>query len=222
MKNLSFAVLVSSSLMVFGQNAFIGRSKVELTSYNGSAALSQTVSMPFGYRGNCPTIVGKEISQQGTVLKVRVEFDATSFNLACGCETSTTIILNGFTPDDVRQFEQIEVHSDVRAMIDGVARLSKDEDVAILYRSESSLSADFFVLRNAWVYPNPAVNVLNLEIPANVEIKDMYGTASDGRVVDRIPPNARLIDLQSYTAGQYYLWIVGSSDRAVRNFLVVK
>lgn len=222
MKSQLYFLFSIASLALSAQQAYIGNSTVELTTYNSEAAIVQEVSMPFGYKSSCPKIVKKEITENGSALSVRVEYDAVGFNLACGCTSQTTILLNGYTVEDLRKFDRIELSTDVRFNPNGIENLFRDEDVQVLYRSGSMLNTDFYKLNDAWVYPNPAVNVLNLEIPTSVDVKDIYVTSGNGTLIGRIQASSRVLDLQGYAAGQYYVWIVGSTDRVVRSFVVAK
>lgn len=222
MKRYLFTVLSLLYSGLSAQQAYIGKSTIELITYNGEAAILQEVSMPFGYKTSCPKIVSKEIVREGSDLVVRVEYDATGYNLACGCMSRTTILLNGYTNADLKEFDKIVVHSDVRYDPNGEQQLFEDEDVQILFRGESLLSNEFYALNDVKVYPNPAVNVLNLEIPTTVEVKDIYITSGSGALVGRLSSTSRMLDLQGYAPGQYYVWIVGSTERVVRSFIVSK
>lgn len=214
-----FSVLCSGLL---AQHAYIGKSNIELTSHDGEAAILHEVSMPFGYKSSCPKIVAKNILREGSNLIVRIEYDATGYNLACGCISRTTILLNGYKESDLKDIRKIEVHSDVRYDPQGYQEVFQDEDVQILFRGESALSTEFYAIDDVKVYPNPAINVLNLEVPTTVDVQDIYITSGTGELVGRVPKQSRILDLQGYAPGQYYVWVVGDAGRAVRSFIVVK
>ena len=68
---------------------------------------------------------------------------------------------------------------------------------------------------------NNHINSLK-QIPTTVEVKDIYITSGSGALVGRLTSSSRMLDLQGYAPGQYYVWIVGSTERAVRSFIVSK